>query len=224
MESKKPKSAKITNQRLQRVPYIYIFLVHMQRVYALPIAKNDTATYSPVFVTVSVQGCLTEADSSLILAQHNTAEPGWFGRVMQHWQRLEAVPNDDPTHWKAKLRKTVASKSDQDHLLHTVDAATVEIAHPSHLSPSAIQRMIHELTSNNVSEATSVMAAGLLPLSVAGAAIIPFVGKFILAGNLFHFFDSARAVKGALWVLCTWWIAYGFSSSWLLLSHTQAKR
>lgn len=181
----------------------------MQRVYALPIARNK---HPPVFVSVAVHGPLTEAharalvdDDKLSQAPAEQAAPaqqGWFDRSMesmlQRWEQFEAVPNDDPKHWKARLRHTVGAKDHTQHMLHMVAGsqyAEVEIAHPSLLSPSAIQSTLHAVTNGNAKSATYV-AAGLLPLTVAGAVVIPFFGKFLLAGALFHMFDSARSVKG----------------------------
>ncbi len=208
----------------------------MQRVYALPIAQNDTKTFNPVFVTVSVQGCLTEADAALINnPSFDTPQTtGWLGRM---WERFEAAPDDDPTHWKAKLRKTVAPKTDTQHLLlHTTatDHVVVEIAHPTTLGPSAIQRLIHEITDKP--EAIAVFA-GLLPLSVAGAAVIPIFGKFVLASNLYHLFDSTKAVKGigddgavvVIHVVCSCWCFLSstgkevntfFGGYWRIHTHT----
>lgn len=187
----------------------------MQRVYALPIA-HERHKQPPVFVTVPVHGPLTEEQAALLqeeeidesvsatCSEQGKPADGWFDSSMtsmlQRWERFEAVPNDDPTHWKAKLRKTVAAKDHTQHMLHAVASsqyAVVEVAHPSSLGPSAIQATLQAVTNGSADAKTATYAAaGLLPLTVAGAVVIPLVGKFLLAGALFHMFDSARSVKG----------------------------
>lgn len=182
----------------------------MQRVYALPVAPK----HPPVFVTVPVHGPLTEEQQTLLQREppknasssssSEQQQRGWFDRSMasmlQRWERFEAVPDNDEQHWKAKLRKTVASKNHTQHMLHTVAGsqyATVEVAHPSSLGPSAIQQTLHAVTNGSAdAKSATYVAAGLLPLSAVAGVMVPFVGKFLFAGALFHMFDSARSANG----------------------------
>lgn len=158
---------------------------------------------SGVFQRTQSQTSKSNAGSAGDQQQQDQPVGNWFDRqlsnALRKFQDFEKC--DDKDHWKYQMRRTLAPKDSVKHMLHAVasQVVKVEIAHPSTMSPSAIQQRLHDLAGEQRKGRTknnTYLSAGLLPLSAASAAILPLVGKFFVAANLYHMFDSYRATQG----------------------------